>query len=169
MERTTGWDVWTCTPHSWSMSSQSQQDSSFHYISPMSYFIRSSFITLPLRVSKHLARLLETTLWRKCVESALFQRPSHILNSLDVLERPFQVQVPVGLPKAKVFKTCFPEIALANGSYMDRLKRFHANFFPVISFFTVCMFNKRALLLVCNAFTNGIDFNVSGFTFYCNV
>lgn len=103
------------------------------------------------------------------MESALFQRPSHILNCLDVLERPFQVQVPVGLPKAKVFKTCFPEIALANGSYKDLLKRFHANFSPVISFFTVCMFNKRALLLVCNAFTNGIDFHVSGFTFYCSV
>lgn len=72
------------------------------------------------------------------MESALFQRPLDLLNSLDVLQRPFQVQVPVGLPKAKVFETCFPEIALANGSYVDLLKIFHANFSQWFPFQQTC-------------------------------
>ncbi len=124
-ERTADWDVWTCTPHSWNMSSQSQQDISLHYISPWAYVIELSFITLLPRVSKHLAGLLETTLWRKCMESALFPITLNAFR-YSVLQHPFQVHVPVGLPEAKVFKTCFPENALPIWLF--------ENFFPVISF-----------------------------------
>lgn len=78
---------------------------------PMSYFIELSFITLLPRVSKYLACLLETTLCRKCMEFALFPITLNAFR-YSVLQHPFQVQVPVGLPEATVFKTCFPEIAL---------------------------------------------------------
>lgn len=114
------------------MSSQSQQDTSLYYISPMSGFIGSSFITLLPRVSKHLACLLETTLWRKCVESALFPRTLNAFR-YSVLQRPFQVQVPVRLPEAKVFKHAFLRLPFLYGSF--------ENFFPVISFFTACSTN----------------------------
>lgn len=50
------WDVWTCRLHSWNTSSK-RQLVSFYYIGRVFW---SSFLTLPPKVSKHLARLLET-------------------------------------------------------------------------------------------------------------